>query len=366
MFFKSIIPRRCLFLCVAGFLFSVNASAQDAKHRLGASVTYRGYLSNYEYFNPIVPGYTLYGNLIEPGFTFSVDTSWTLFGGAWLQSDFGGKAFKQFKPNFYLEHKRRNWNIRFGNVTVYNNEFNSPWLYDPDRFINTGILNGTRVNTTLNFLKSNSWIAWRRMIYSTGYGQEKIEAGSFATFSLADSSSSWIVDLPLRFIVMHSGGQIGNISTTSRVITELAGETGLTIGKKFKNGLVEELTLNGLVGICNNADDRRIGNGMSYYSSINTQFKKGFSAEAGFWYAQDYFVATGSPLYQSRSSEYANEESYHSTRKIASLALGWNKKISGVDVNVWLQPHYDFEFEKLEYAYRLRVTFPFTMQLLHD
>lgn len=360
------IPRRVLLMCAAGFLFSANALAQNDVHRIGASVTYRGYLSNYEYFNPVVPGYTLYGQILEPGFTFSIDTSWTLFGGAWLQSDFGGKAFKQYKPNVYLEHKRRGWNFRFGNVTVYNNEFSSPWLYDPDRFINEGLLNGTRVNTTFDFLKSNTWVAWRRMIYPNGYGQEQIEAGSNATLSLLDSSSSWVLTLPLRFVVLHHGGQIGNISSSLPVTTELAGETGLSVGKKFKTGLVENVTLNGLVGACNNADFTRLGSGLYQYGALNANFRKGFTAQLGYWYAQDFFIPTGSPLYQSRSSVYAEETSYHATRRIVSLALGWNKKINGVDVNVWLQPHYDFEFEKVEYAYRLRIVFPFAVMLRRD
>ena len=122
------IPRRVLILCAAGFLFCANAYGQINVTSVDASVTYRGYMSNYEYFNAVVPGYTLYGHVLEPGLTFGNDTTWTLFAGAWLQSDFGGKAFKQYKPNVYLEHKRRGWNFRFGNVTFYNDALASPWL----------------------------------------------------------------------------------------------------------------------------------------------------------------------------------------------------------------------------------------------
>ncbi|HZG00288.1 MAG TPA: hypothetical protein VEY71_04760 [Chitinophagales bacterium] len=362
--------RRFLFASAAGIFLLGNAHAQPRVplKQFGATVTYRGFMSNYEYFNPIVPGFTLFGGVLEPGFSFSADTTWVLFAGAWLLNDFGTEGFRRAEPNIRLEYRRKAWRMRFGSIDIYDQHDLSEWIYDPDDFITRGPAHGAQFNTAFRRLQSEHWVAWRKMIYTTSSEQERLEAGSQINVNLIDDKSGWKVNVPLQGIVFHQGGQIGHIDSSENVVTSIAAAAGVALIKRFlTSGLVESIGVEAQTAWCNNDDDARIGNGFGFYGAASVGFAKGFKSSVGFWHAQDFYVESGSPLYQSRSSPYAQQPVYQSTRRLALLVLEWNRRWqNGIAVDTWLQPHYDLDLEKTEYAYRLRLTYDFDLTLVRE
>jgi hypothetical protein len=348
-------------LCIAGLLLSTKTFSQQ---RLGLDVAYRGYMSNYEYFNDVVPGYTLFGNVLEPTLTFKPDTNWTLHAGAWLQQDFGRDGFRRVEPNFRLAYNRNRFRFNFGNLDIYDQHHLPAWLYDADDFITRGPAYGAQIKTNGYRLRSDAWIAWRSMIYPESAEQEHIEAGVSGKVNLIDSSKSTRFYVLLHGVALHSGGQIGHIDSTQRVTTILASSAGLGIAKRLDGSFLKTIGLEGLLGYSNNDDREKLPGGLALATKAFVAFDHGLSLEAGWWVGNNFYAPFGAPLYQSRSSVYASDTSYFNQRQLLTLTATWHTEpVKNFEVDAWLQPHYDVNMDLFEYAYRLRLTYTFDATL---
>ena len=202
------------------------------------------------------------------------------------------------------------------------------------------------------------------MIYPESIGQEHIEAGVGIRINALDSLSQLALYTPLQAVAVHRGGQIGTIDTSMKVVTMFAAAGGVGIELRFANTWVNAIGVEGLVGYCNNADK----NGWPYGKSISTKaflkLKHGLALETAWWVGENFFAPTGAPLYQSRSSVYANENVYRQQRQLLFATASWRyEPKEHLEIDASLQPYYDMNLDLLEYAYRLRLAYRFSAHL---
>ena len=80
---------------------------------LHLSINNFNYLRNYEYFNKIQDGYTLFGAQLEPQLVYYAHPRLAVTAGVHLRKDFGGRGIYKTYPLFSIKYQK-------GNTTLIN------------------------------------------------------------------------------------------------------------------------------------------------------------------------------------------------------------------------------------------------------
>jgi hypothetical protein len=330
-------------------------------------LNYYGYLSNYEYFNPIQPGFTLFGNSISPQLLFIDGKKNIQFSaGVFLQQDFGNKDFNKVLPIINFKFQARKVIIAFGKI--YNEDFhNLPKpLYNPDNLIFDPIENGEQIIYKSKYFNLDQWVAWKRNLYSNTVGQEKISAG-FSSNINSNVENKFLFKIPLAAIFFHQGGQIGFRDSTYFTSTQINLLAGVQFDYKIKSIINNISFKTSIMNYRNNISDTNtvIKKGYALQSSICFDTRYGLSLTILHWYSQNFISPMGDFIYQSKESPFTNNSYYIKNRNLifANLSYKYEDLNNSLQVRVSFDPYYDISETLFEYAYRIQINYALLSKL---
>lgn len=374
---------KSVFLVTGFFIYTLSSVAQELPdsrlNRIDLSVQHLSYMRNYEYFNDIQKGYTLFGNTLTPVLRFAATHTTYIETGAFLQYDFGTTQFRRVLPalafvagnkHHFMSADREDpsiqqeWNVRLGSLD--NSRYHSmpEALYNRDQIIFNPLEYGGQFRFHNKQIQAEQWLQWQRMIYADSKGLEALQAGAALYVKSRSDTTKLHLIVPLYTMAHHRGGQIGFKDSTD------VGGTTLNLS----GGIILQMPLSSYT---------YIRTGAQYYwsrqnNTINTSnpprgrgteitvqaTHRNLGVGIQYWQAQDFLAPYGRYITQSNSSVFTDNPTYIKNRQLLFLKANYNYKIvSNLSLNIELEPYYDVREKLLEYAYHLLLRYNFDMAL---
>ncbi len=296
------------------------------------------YLRNYEYFNKIQDGYTLFGAHLEPQLVYYAHPRLAITAGVNLRKDFGGRGIYRSYPLFSVRYQKGNTilinGVLEGNI---HHRMIDP-VFDFEKKITDPAEYGTQFIISNKNLFLDAFINWKRMIYKPSAEQEQILGGLSAEINLLNSPKLSF-SLPVQFTAFHQGGQIDLDPDPLQTLVNTA------IGFKMKlplTGFIDAFRTENyyvsyrdfsFTGI--QAYDK--GDGWYLNGGIDTRYG---SLMGTFWNGTGFISTNGMALYQSVSQHINYSGFTERNRRIFMLRYSYQQKLLP---NLYL----DFRFEPL-------------------
>jgi hypothetical protein len=303
---------------------------------LQLSVQSFNFMRNYEYFNKIQDGYTLFGTQLEPQLVYYAHPRLAVIAGVHLEKDFGAKGIYRTLPLFSIKYQNGNTTLINGVLEGNIHHRMAEPLFDFEKRITDPVEYGTQfiIKNTSFFL--DAFINWKRMIYKPSPVQEQILGGLSADFNILKNTKI-ALSIPVQLTVFHQGGQIDIDPEPLQTLVNTA------LGFKLKiplSGIVNSIrTENYLMGFNDFSftDVQAFSKGHGWY--LNTGIDTHYGSLMGtYWNGMSFISSNGMPLYQS-VSQHINYPGYtEKNRKLIMLRYSYQKQLIP---NLYL----DFRFE---------------------
>ncbi|MFN8357110.1 MAG: hypothetical protein U0Y10_21830 [Spirosomataceae bacterium] len=307
------------------------------------------FLRNTEYFNSIVKGRTLFGNLFNPKLIYQPSAHVRIEAGLYAWKDFGNSTFSQLAPTFTVKIKKDSLQFLFGTLEGSLNHRLIEPLYQFDRVITNRLENGVQLLYQKPRFYLDTWIDWQRMIYEQSPFQEEIVAGTHSYYDLV-TLPSWKLSAIFQSTIKHQGGQIntggGTISTTFNTALGLRFRWNNAADAFLKSFSSENHWVH--LQSDNKALLFRQGNGL--YLNTWAHFKP-FDLMLSYWNGHNYASPIGGDLYQSLSQDFNQPTYTEPNRKLLIVRL---IKEWPVLPNLWMsfrfEPYFDLNNGLFEHA----------------
>ena len=305
---------------------------------LHLSVHNFNYMRNYEYFNKIQDGYTLFGAQLEPQLLYYAHPQVTISAGVHLRKDFGGRGIYRTYPLFAVKYRKHNTTLINGVLEGSIHHRMIDPVFDFEKRITEPVEYGTQFIIENKSLFLDAFINWKRMIYKPSPDQEQILGGASADLSLI-KNSKLSLSLPLQLTVFHQGGQID--VTTVPLQTLVNGAMGFKFRVPFEgfvNAFRSENYYTNYTDLSFTlAQAFSKGGGWFLNSGIDTKYG---SVMGTYWDANEYISTQGMPIYQS-VSQHINYPGYtQAKRRLLMVRYSYQKRLVP---NLYL----DFRFEPM-------------------
>lgn len=303
---------------------------------LHLSVQSFNFMRNYEYFNKIQDGYTLFGTQLEPQLVYFAHPQLAISAGIHLQKDFGAKGFYRTLPLFSVKFKNGNTTLINGVLEGNVHHRMVEPIFDFEKRITEPVEYGTQFLIENKSLFLDAFINWKLMIYKPSPVQEQIFGGLSADYKLIKNSKLQL-SIPFQLTVFHQGGQIDQTSEPLQTFVNTA------LGFKFKlatSGFINAFrSENYLISF----DDFSFTDVQAFSKGRGVYLNAGFDTHHGslmatYWNGMSFMSHNGMPLYQS-VSQHINHVGYtEENRKLIMLRYSYQKQLIP---NLYL----DFRFE---------------------
>lgn len=334
-------------LLLSGFFFVTLASAQlpndSLEYRirpdslrtgeLYLSIHNFNFLRNYEFFNNIQDGYTLYGAQLEPQLVYYAHPKLSLSAGIHLRKDFGGKGIYRTYPLFSIKYQSGHTSlingVLEGNI---HHRFIEP-LFDFERKITNPVEYGTQVVINKPSLFLDAYVNWNNMIYKPSGEQEQIFAGGSSDITLK-RTGRFKLSLPVQLIIFHQGGQIDTLDKPLK--TFFNGAAGIKLNY-ITGGFIRSVnTENYLVGFNDHSSTKQqaYSNGKGLFLNAGVESRLG-SLILSYWNGDRFISSAGMPLYQSVSNKIAHEGYTEKQRQLIFIRYVYQRE---------LVPHFYLDF----------------------
>jgi hypothetical protein len=132
---------------------------------LHLSVQSFNFMRNYEYFNKIQDGYTLFGTQLEPQLVYFAHPRLVITAGLHLQKDFGAQGFYRTLPLFSVKYKNGSTTLINGVLEGNIHHRMVEPIFDFEKRITDPVEYGTQFLLENKSLFLDAFINWKRMIY---------------------------------------------------------------------------------------------------------------------------------------------------------------------------------------------------------
>ncbi len=361
---------QCLLL-TAGIVFileeksfsQVNADSSWWRKNISVGLYNLNYLRDYEYFSPIMEGYTLCGSIVQPTIVYKPSTHIEFRGGVFIQQNFGDDSLR-VRPTFLLTVMNSSNDFSFGN---YRNE-DGHQLIEPlwftDNLITENTENGFNFKQKFNRLELDNWIDWNRAIIKGSDFQEKVFGGLTATiFPLRNSNHK--LTFPIQACIQHTGGQINKPDTSFFVTTILNADAGIKSKLKNRNtnNFISEFSAEAYYVFYKEFSPNphlQFSEGNGIWALIKLKSKTGIAIEMAYWQGTNFISPKGNTLMQSTSSVYPENNYTEKQRNLIFLTVKYENEIaSHVRLLFSGEPYYDMKNKLLEYGIHLHLIFTF-------
>jgi hypothetical protein len=293
-------------------------------------------MRNYEYFNKIQDGYTLFGTQFEPQLVYFAHPRLVITTGLPLQKDFGASGIYRTLPLFSVKYKNGNTMLVNGVLEGNIHHRMAEPLFDFEKRITEPVEYGTQFMIENKSLFLDAFINWKRMIYKPSPVQEQVLGGLSVDYKLFKDSKIQL-SIPLQLTVFHKGGQID--VTPEPLETFVNSAVGVKIKVPMAGFVNAFRTENYLMGY-NDFSFTRIqpfskGRGWFLNAGIDTHHG---SLMGTYWNGMSFISSNGMPLYQSVSQHINHVGFTDKNRKLIMLRYSYQKQLIP---NLYL----DFRFE---------------------
>ncbi len=283
------------------------------------------YFRNYEYFNKIQDGYTLFGTQLEPRLLYYAHPRLAISAGVHVRKDFGGQGIYRTYPLFTIKYQKENTSLLMGALEGNIHHRMIEPLYDFEWKITEPIEYGTQFVVNSRALFLDAFINWKRMIYKPSFEQEQILGGLSTEIHLLQKSKINL-SIPLQATVFHQGGQIDVVNVPLQTTVNSA--LGIKLKLPFQGFLrafraenyyvtYKELSSSG-------AQPFSDGNGWYLNGGVDTNYG---SLMATYWNADAYSSTTGMPIYQSVSQQINHPGYTEKNRRLFILRYSFQKML---------------------------------------
>ncbi len=296
------------------------------------------YLRNYEYFNKIQDGYTLFGAQLEPQLLYYAHPRLSVSAGIHLRKDFGGRGIYRTYPLFSIKYQKGSTTLINGVLEGNIHHRMIEPIYDFEKKITEPVEYGTQFIISNRSLFLDAFVNWKRMIYKPSPEQEQVLAGVSADVALVNTSSVSLT-LPLQLTAFHQGGQIDVVDIPLQTLVNTA------IGFKLRvptEGFIQAFRSENYYTSYTDfsftlAQAYSKGGGWYLNSGIDTKYG---SVMGTYWNANGYISSEGMPIFQSVSQHISNAGFTERNRQLVMLRYSYQKKLIP---NLYL----DFRFEPM-------------------
>ncbi len=359
------------YLLIFGLLFHFASTNAQLSHRIYANpinikaetenalyfkVHSFSYTRNYEYFNKIADGYTLFGTQFIPQLVFQSGEHVAFSAGAFFRQDFGNRGFREIKPIFSIKYNKEFTSLIFGSIEGNTQHEYLEALYDYERLITEPIELGTQIKIDKPGFFFDAWINWLTMIYKPSDKQEEVVGGISTRFALINDEKIKL-NLPVQFLAYHAGGQIDTIPDPLQTYTNIA--LGLKLDVKtdgfFKAFSAQAYYLGYRDFSFTNLLPFESGNGFMADVGVET---KPSNISLTYFNGNKYIGTFGSPLYSSVSSQINNVGFTEANREFLILRLHNEHKLSdNLYFGTRLEPYIDLNKPKFEFSNSLYLVY---------
>lgn len=303
---------------------------------LQLSVQSFNFMRNYEYFNKIQDGYTLFGTQFEPQLVYFAHPRLVITAGVHAQKDFGEKGIYRTLPLFSIKYKNKNTTLINGVLEGNIHHRMVEPIFDFEKRITDPVEYGTQFLIENKSLFLDAFINWKLMIYKPSPVQEQVFGGLSADYKLINNSKIQF-SIPLQLTVFHKGGQIDE--TPDPLETFVNSAFGLKM-KVSTSGFVNTFRSENYVIGYNDFSFTKIqafSKGRGWYLNAGIDTHHG-SLMGTYWNGMSFISSQGMPLYQS-VSQHINHAGYtEKNRKLIMIRYSYQKQLIP---NLYL----DFRFE---------------------
>lgn len=305
---------------------------------LHLSVFNFNYLRNYEYFNKIQDGYTLFGAQMEPQLVYYAHPRLSVSAGVHLRKDFGGRGIYRTYPLFSIKYQKGNTTLINGVLEGNIHHRMIEPLYDFEKKITEPVEYGTQFIISNRSLYLDAFVNWKRMIYKPSPEQEQVLAGVSADISLV-KNTSFSLTLPLQLTAFHQGGQIDVVDVPLQTLVNTALGFKLRVPTRgFIHAYRSENYYTSYTDFSfTTAQAYSKGGGWYLNSGIDTKYG---SVMGTYWNANGYISSEGMPIYQSVSQHISNAGFTEKNRRLLMLRYSYQQRLIP---NLYL----DFRFEPM-------------------
>lgn len=305
---------------------------------LQLSVHNFNYMRNYEYFNRIQDGYTLFGTQLEPQLLYYPHPRLSVAAGVHLRKDFGGRGIYRTFPLFSLKYQKHNTTLINGVLEGSIHHRMIGPLYDFEKKITEPVEYGTQFIIDNKSFFLDAFINWKRMIYKPSPKQEQILGGLSANIYVIKNSKISL-SVPVQLTAFHQGGQIDVDPQPLQTLLNTAFGFKLTLPfSGFVNAFRSENYYVSYKDFSNTSIQAfSKGDGWYLNGGIDTHYG---SLTGTYWNGMDFISSNGIPLFQS-VSQHINHAGYtERNRQLIFLRYSYQKKLIP---NLYI----DFRFEPL-------------------
>ena len=333
--------------------------AVNPKDSNSISISYSNffYIRDYEYFDEVQEGYTLFGTWQYPRLTIQPNKWLKLEGGALVQEEFGDKA--KASPIFSVQIENKGLRILMGALEGNQSHDLIEPLMSHDKVIERPIEEGFQARYKNKRIATDFWLDWEIHQDKNSSHPEQLTGGLSTSVTLTNPDKPFQVKIPLQFIVPHQGGQLDtNHSVVTTVINHAKGLWLEWNNPDKKNWLRQVRTDGYHVGFHHDPLSTLypFNKGHGVLVNFFLRSKWDISFLATYWNGHKYIAPKGGYMYQSIS--YFNQGVVEPSRKLLYLSLLYEKELfPGFFADARFTPDIDIGKHNLQYAFLIYLSY---------
>ena len=333
--------------------FAVPVEAKDSN---SISLAYSNlfYFRDYEYFNSIQTGYTLFGTWHYPRLVVQPNKWLRLEAGALLQKDFGDKQLSRAWPVFSVQLQQKNFRIILGALEGNQSHQLTEPLMSFDKVIERPIEEGMQLKFNSKRITTDLWLDWELRQKENSSSPEELTGGLALNFSLTRPGKPLQVKIPIAFIMPHKGGQLD--TNSSVVTTAFNKSTGISAEwknpdeQKWLKEIKTDAHYTGYT-LFQDLNVYPYSKGSGFLLNFLLKSKWDISFLSTYWKGSKYIAPRGGKLYQSISSipgrNYNEPE-----RQLLFLNMIYDKEVyPGFFIDARYSPYFDLRNHTMEHAF---------------
>lgn len=326
-------------------------------NRIALSYSNLFYFRDYEYFNNIQTGYTLFGTWQYPRLSFQPSKWIRLEAGALLQKQFGDVGLEKALPMFSVQLQKNSWKFIFGALESNQSHQLIEPLMQYDQVIERPLEEGFQFKLNKKRIQTDIWLDWeRRQTINADYS-EALTGGLSASITLTNPGKPFQVKIPIQLIMPHQGGQLDTNSSIVTTVLNSAAGLWMERNASFPSQWLQQIRADGYLVGYNHYQKSNLypfENGHGTLINFFMRSKWGFNFLATYWNGYHYIAPKGGKLFQSISSITTLPDYTEPKRELLFLNLLYEKEIfPGFFIDGRYTPVFDLHHSTLEHSFLL-------------
>lgn len=322
---------------------------------------------NNEYFNTIVPGYTLFNSQLLTSLAYQPNGHFSIQVGAFMRKDYGYNTVLKVEPFLRLKYAKNGYSVLAGNIESNVGHRMLDPLFAYERYFDRFLEQGLQFKVDRKKVWSDTWINWERMQYPNDPSQEEFTFGHSSDWLLMKKDGIRL-SAPLQLVVTHRGGQL-DVDTTP-----LKSLSNIGVGFRLQGDIANKLfkywyTENYFLGYKDLSPTKRqaFDDGRAFFLNAGLVSKYDISLSLGVWSSTNFIASRGAYLFQNVPAFSLKQPIISSKqRQLVLLRLLYQKEIfDGFLTDIRFEPHYDIGESLFEYTYSIYLTYKHNFNLIN-